>query len=187
MRFDATGKLTAACAALAVMTLAGLLPPASAQEPISMKPISTAAIPLPALRKRAEEIYADVRNALYTQNYDEFMRLTIPAGKGKPPPREVFSQIALRMLDDYPVLESLNFVKVERSGDWIGYYAEDRISDPKRTFIYGFRFKREYGDLKMSGQVAVQDIPHNPGQIPTLNEIDLNPKFKLPGQKGAKG
>jgi hypothetical protein len=170
--------------------IAGLLPaaPALAQSTVhrATKDVKTSDIPLPALRSRAEEIYTRVRDALYNKDYDTFMALTLPAGKGKPPPKEVFDQIAFRLGDDYPVLESLNFVKLDRSGDWIGYYAEDRVSDAKRTYIYLFRFKRVDEDLKMYGRIVHVDIPQVKRQFSTLDEIALNPIFRLPGQKGYK-
>lgn len=175
---------------LAVLTAGVLAAPQSQAQPaakMSVKPLPTSAIPMPALRTRAEEIYSQVREALATQNYDRFMELTLPAGSGKPPPKPVFEQIALRLMDDYPVLESLTFAKIERSGDWIGYYAENRIADPNRTFIYFFRFKRIGNDLKMSGRIVIKDIPQVKEQFRTTDEIALNPIFRLPGQKGYLG
>jgi hypothetical protein len=177
--------LTAAAAAIAVA-----LPAARTlgQSPVqrATKDVKTADIPESALRSRAEEIYSQLREALYNKDYDTFMALTIPAGKGKPPPKEVFDQIAFRLGDDYPVLESLNFVKLDRSGDWVGYYAEDRVSDAKRTYIFMFRFKRVGEDLKMYGRVVHTDIPRVKRQFSTMDEIALNPIFRLPGQKGFK-
>jgi hypothetical protein len=185
MRFDAHKILMlAALLAGASATSATWAQPAAK---MSTKPIPTSAIPMPALRSRAEQIYSEVREALAQQNYERFMELTLPAGSGKPPPKAVFDQIALRLMDDYPVLESLTFARIERSGDWIGYYAENRIADPKRTFIYFFRFKRVDNDLKMSGRIVIKDIPQVKEQFRTTDEIALNPIFRLPGQKGYQG
>jgi hypothetical protein len=119
MRFEAHKILMlAALLAGASATSAAWAQPAAK---MSTKPIPTSAIPMPALRSRAEQIYSEVREARAQQNYERFMELTLPAGSGKPPPKAVFDQIALRLMDDYPVLESLTFARIERSGDWIGY------------------------------------------------------------------
>jgi hypothetical protein len=137
-----------------------------------------------ALRTQLEQVYRAVRGAVEAKDYPTFLSLVIPAQSGKPPPPEAFDKVALNLLDDYPPLEQLDFVKVDRSGDWAGYYTENRVADPKRTLILFFIFKRTPEGWKMSGRVIVGDIAQVNGQIRTLNEISLARKFRLPGQKG---
>jgi hypothetical protein len=138
----------------------------------------------PQARLELEATYRNVRQALLDRNYPAFLQLVIPARKGKAPPREVFDKIAVHLLDDYPDLETLNFVKIERSGAWAGYYAENRIADPDRTDILMFAFRRNGDNWQLSGRVMMVSIPQVRGQHRTLNEISLNPKFRLPGQRG---
>jgi hypothetical protein len=136
------------------------------------------------LRRQLEQTYRAVRAAVETRDYPAFLNLVIPAQSGKPPPPEIFNKVALNLLDDYPPLEQLDFVKVDRSGDWAGYYAENRVADVNRTLILFFMFKRTPEGWKMSGRVTAGDIAQVPGQTRTLNEISLDRKFRLPGQKG---
>lgn len=141
-------------------------------------------IPSEALRFQLEQVYRAVRAALEGKDYPKFLQLVIPAKSGKPPPPEAFDKVALNLLDDRPVLEQLNFVKVEQSGDWAGYYTENRVADPARTFIMFFSFKRTPQGWKMSGHVTIHAIPQVNNQYRTLDEIALNPIFRLPGQRG---
>lgn len=143
-------------------------------------------IPPEALRLQLEQTYRAVRLALERQDYKTFLQLVIPAREGKPPPEAAFQKIALNLLDDYPVLEQLQFVKVAQSGDWAGYYTENRVADVARTYILCFKFKRGPQGWKMSTRLEVQDIPQSKGQYRALDEIALNPKFRLPGQPGYK-
>jgi hypothetical protein len=137
-----------------------------------------------ALRAQLEQVYRAVRAAVEAKDYPAFLQLVIPAKSGAPPPPGAFEKVALNLLDDYPPLEQLDFAKVDRSGDWAGYYAENRVADPNRTFILFFMFKRAPEGWKMSGRVIVGDIAQVRGQYRTLDEIALNRKFRLPGQKG---
>jgi hypothetical protein len=143
-------------------------------------------IPPQLLRYQLEQTYRVVRGALEARDYQTFLQLVIPARAGPPPSEEAFNKVALNLLDDYPVLEQLNFAKVGQSGDWAGYYTENRVADLKRTYILFFKFKRAKEGWKMSGRVTVVDIPRIEGQFRTLDEIALNPKFRLPGQRGYK-
>ncbi len=136
------------------------------------------------LRFQLEHVYRDVRAAVESKDYATYLRLVIPARSGKPPPQEAFDKIAVRLLDDYPALEWIQFVKVDRSGDWAGYYTEDRSSNINLTYVRAFNFKRAGQGWKMSSRVIVQAIPQVNGQFRTLNEIALNPIFRLPGQRG---
>jgi hypothetical protein len=141
-------------------------------------------VPPALLRYQLEQVYRAVRAALESRDYAAFQRLVIPARSGKPPPQAAFDKVALNLLDDYPVLEQLDFVKVEQSGDWAGYYAEDRVADMSRTYILFFRFKRGPQGWRISGRVVAHDIARVSGQYRTLDEIALNPIFRLPGQRG---
>jgi hypothetical protein len=136
------------------------------------------------LRFQLERVYRAVRHAVEMRDYPTFLQLVIPAQSGKPPPPAAFDRIALNLLDDYPVLEQLNFVKVDQSGEWAGYYTENRVADTERIQILFFKFKRGPQGWKMSGRVVEQDIPYTVGRYRTLDEIALNPAFRLPGQRG---
>lgn len=138
----------------------------------------------PQLRFQVEATYRAARQSLLEKNYPAFLKLVIPAHKGKVPPKEVFDKIAIHLLDDYPDLEILNFVKIEKSGEWAGYYTENRTADPDRTDIVMFAFRRSGAEWRLSGRVVLVSIPQVRGQHRTLNEISLNPKFRLPGQRG---
>jgi hypothetical protein len=167
--------------ALSLLLLTGT---AEAAQPAAKQAAAGNAIPPETLRLQLEGVYRAVRASLIAADYPTFLRLIIPARSGKPPPREAFEKVALNLADDRPVLEQLDFVKVEQSGDWAGYYTENRVADPSRTFILFYAFKRTPEGWKMSGRVVVHAIPQVQGQLRTLDEIALNPDFRLPGQAG---
>jgi hypothetical protein len=166
---------------LLLLTNAGM---AQAAQPAAKQAATGHAIPPDALRFQLEGVYRAVRASLVTPDYPTFLRLIIPARSGKPPPKEAFEKVALNLADDRPVLEQLDFVKVEQSGDWAGYYTENRVADPSRTFILFYAFKHTPEGWKMSGRVVVHAIPQVQGQVRTLDEIAQNPDFRLPGQPG---
>jgi len=136
------------------------------------------------LRQQLEQVYRGVRESLVNRNYPRFLQLVLPAREGPPPPAAAFDKVVLNLLDDYPVLEQLDFVKVERSGDWAGYYTVNNVADAKTVFIHGFKFKQTAEGWKISGRVAVSMVPRAGGQFRILDEIALNPIYRLPGQKG---
>jgi hypothetical protein len=138
------------------------------------------------LRKQLEDVYRAVRESLLGKDYNAFLQLVLPAREGPPPPAAAFDKVALNLLDDYPVLEQLTFVKVERSGDWAGYYTVNTVAEPKSVFIHGFKFKHTAEGWKMSGKVAVIKVPRAGSQFRVADEVALNPVFRLPGQKGYK-
>lgn len=180
MRFIATSLAT-------MLFLAPLAQaqPASRSAPAKAQQSAPAGHPSPEiLRPQLEQTYREVRGALETRDYPAFTALVIPAKSGKPPPKDAFDKIAVRLLDDYPPLDTLSFVKIDRSGDWAGYYAENRVADPNRIDIVLFRFQRSGKAWKMSGRVVVQSISWRDNQAATLKEISANAKFRLPGQRG---
>lgn len=138
------------------------------------------------LRKQLEEVYRAVRESLVDRNYPTFLKLVLPAREGPPPPAAAWDKVVLNLLDDYPVLEQLTFVKVERSGDWAGYYTVNNVADPKTVFVHGYKFKQTAEGWKISGRVAVSMVPRAAGQFRIFDEIALNPIYRLPGQKGFK-
>jgi hypothetical protein len=156
-------------------------PPSTAKKQPAASGVSDA-----ILRKQLEDVYRTVRESLVDRNYPVFLRLVLPARAGPPPPATAFDKVALNLLDDYPVLEQLSFVKLERSGDWAGYYTVNNVAEPKNVFIHGYSFKHTAEGWKISGKVAVSSVPRAGGQFRVLDEIALNPVFRLPGQKGYK-
>ena len=156
-------------------------PPSTAKQQPAASGVSDA-----ILRKQLEDVYRTVRESLVDRNYPKFLQLVLPAREGPPPPAAAFDKVALNLLDDYPVLEQLNFVRLERSGDWAGYYTVNNVADAKTVFIHGFKFKRTAEGWKISGRVALSSVPRAAGPYRILDEIALNPVFRLPGQKGYK-
>jgi hypothetical protein len=138
------------------------------------------------LRLQLEQVYRAVRQSLLSKDYPTFLKLVLPARAGPPPPEAAFDKVVLNLLDDYPVLEQLTFIKVERSGDWAGYYTANNVADAKNVFIHGYKFKRTAEGWKMSGKVAESMVARAGGDFRVLDEIALNPVFRLPGQKGYK-
>jgi hypothetical protein len=138
------------------------------------------------LRFELEQVYRSVRESLVERNYQKFLNLVLPAREGPPPPEAAFDKVVLNLLDDYPVLEQLTFVQVVRSGDWAGYYTVNNVADPNNVFIHGYKFKHTAEGWKMSGRVAGVMVPRVKGEYRVLDEIALNPAFRLPGQKGYK-
>ncbi len=129
------------------------------------------------------KLWNNVRKTITNEDYTAFMELTIPA---KPPKKQIkkehFAKAKTFLLDTYPDLSSINFLKFDQNKKEAIFVLQTYLDDKNYITIDAYKFIRTDKVWKLSGQVGGASFPKTgtgDDKKRIEKELKENKKFQL--------
>lgn len=110
------------------------------------------------LKTQLEQTYTNFRKAIETKDYKTFEKLFEPA-KNVSLSEDKFMQASEMILDSYPALSTVKYIKTAESGEWAGYYIQSELNDPNYITVDVIKFHKVSGQWKVSGSISGSSFP----------------------------
>ncbi len=131
------------------------------------------------LQTDLESTYNKFRKAILDKDFTTFSSLFEPA-KESEVTEDKFSMASDVLLDFYPTLESVKFIKAIQNGDWAGYYMQAELDDPNYTTVDVIKFHKSGGVWKINGSISGSSFPKDSTTTTIESEMKNSEALQLP-------
>jgi hypothetical protein len=137
------------------------------------------------VKAEVEAVYAKLRTSVVAKDYNAFSLLADSAKEVFP--KEYFGPGNPMLLNRFPDPARMQFLRIDISGNWIGYYTQRPPSGGGIDIAF-FLLRRAGDQLKISLRAYESEIPKSNDGAENRRAIDKelnsNASFRLPGQPG---